>query len=79
MVSLFIFVFIRYFMFLCTDSFIDSFIAGKTTENLRKQCTVDLVTSEEKLMKLAAEASFKQFKIFNENMVAVERTNVESG
>ena len=36
------------------------------------------MTSEEKLMKLAAQASFKQFKIFNENMVAVERTNVES-
>ena len=59
-------------MFLCIDSFIDSFIAGKTMENL-----VDLVTSEEKLKKLAAQPSFKQFKIFHENMVAVELAKVE--
>ena len=55
-------------MFLCIDSFIDSLIAGKTMENLRNQRTVDLVTSEEKLKKLAAQAFFKKFKIFNENL-----------
>ena len=46
-------------------------------ENLRNRRTVDLVTSEEKLKKLAAQPSFKQFKIFNENRVAVEQAKVE--
>ena len=52
-------------------------IAGKTMENLRNRRTVDLVTSEEKLKKLAAQPSFKQFKIFHENLVAVERAKVK--
>ena len=38
---------------------------------------MDLVTSEEKLKKLAAQPSFKQFKISHENLVAVERAKVE--
>ena len=46
-------------------------------ENLRNRCTGDLVTSEEKLKKLAAQPSFKQFKIFHENLVAVERAKNE--
>ena len=44
---------------------------------LRNRRTVDLVTSEKKLKKLAAQPSFKQFKILNENLVAVERAKVE--
>ena len=35
------------------------------------------MTSEEKLKKLAAQPSFKQFKFFHENLVAVERAKVE--
>ena len=46
-------------------------------ENWRNRPTVDLETSEEKLKKLAAQNSFKQFKIFHVNLVAVERTKVE--
>ena len=46
-------------------------------ENFRNQRMVDLVTSEEKLKKLAAQPSFKQFKIFHENQVAVERAKIE--
>ena len=46
-------------------------------ENLWNRRTVDLVTSEEKLKKLAAQPSFKQFKIFHENLVAVWRAKVE--
>ena len=61
------------YLFLC----IDSFIAGKTMENLRNRCTVDLVTFEEKLKKLAAQPSFNQFKSFHENLVAVEWAKVE--
>ena len=38
---------------------------------------MDLVTSEEKLKKLAAQPSFKQFRIFHENLVAVEQEKVE--
>ena len=38
---------------------------------------MELVTSEEKLKKLAAHPLFKQFKIFHENLVAVEQTKVE--
>ena len=46
-------------------------------ENLRNQHTVDLVTSGVKLKKLAAQTSFKQFKIFHENLVAVEQVKVK--
>ena len=46
-------------------------------ENLRDRRTVDLATSEEKLKKLVAQPSLKQFKIFHENLVAVERAKVE--
>ena len=65
------------YLFLCIDSFIDSSIAGKTMEDLRNRCTVDLVTSEEKLKKLRAQPSFKKLKIFHENLVAMERAEVE--
>ena len=56
---------------------IDSFIAGKTMQNLSNRHTVDLVTSEEKLKTLTAQPSFKQLKIFHENLVTVERAKVE--
>ena len=46
-------------------------------DNLRNRRTVDFVTSEEKLKKLAAQPSFKKFKIFHENLVAAERINLE--
>ena len=52
-------------------------IAGKTIKNLKNQCTMDIVTLEEKLKKLAAQPSFKQFKIFNEDLVTVERAKIE--
>ena len=52
-------------------------MAGKTIENLRNRRTVELVTSEQKLKKLAVQFSFKQFKIFHENLVAGGQTNVE--
>ena len=46
-------------------------------ENLKNRCAVDLVTSEEKLKKATAQCSFKQFKIFHENLVVVKRAKVE--
>ena len=57
--------------------FIYSIISGKTMKNLRNRRTVELVTSEEKLKKLASQPSFKQFKIFHENLVAVEWAKVK--
>ena len=54
--------FICSFMFLCIDSFIDS---------------LNLVTSQEKLKKLGAQPSFKQFETFNENLVLVEPAKVK--
>ena len=57
--------------------FIYSIISGKTMKNLRNWRTVELVTSEEKLKKLASQPSFKQFKIFHENLAAVERAKVK--
>ena len=61
------------YLFLC----IDSFIAGKAMKNLTNKRTVDLVKSGEKLKKFAAQPSFKKFKIFHENLVAVEQAKVE--
>ena len=45
--------------------------------NLRNRRTVDFVTSEENLKKLAVQPSFKQFKIFHENLMASEQFKVE--
>ena len=64
-------------MFLCIYLFIYLFIAGKRMQNLRNRRPVDLVTSEEKLKKLIGQPSSKQFIIFNENLVTVERAKVE--
>ena len=75
--KIFIFMFIFSFMLVCIDSFIDSFIADETMENLRRKRWGDEEMLEEKLEKLTAQPSFKQFKIFNKSLVAVERAKVE--
>ena len=46
-------------------------------ENFKNRHTVDIVTSEEKLKELATQPTFKQFKIFQENLVVVERAKIE--
>ena len=46
-------------------------------ENFKNRHTVDIVTSEEKLKELATQPAFKQFKIFQENLVVVERAKIE--
>ena len=74
--KIFIFMFIFSFMLVCIDSFIDSFIADETMENLRRKRWGDEEMLEEKLEKLTAQLSFKQFKIFNKSLVAVERAKV---
>ena len=44
----------------------------KTMENLRNHVNVELVTSPERLRKVLAKPSLKSFKIFDENLAAVE-------
>ena len=46
-------------------------------ENFKNRHTVDIVMSEEKLKELATQPAFKQFKIFQENLVVVERAKIE--
>ena len=70
MFSLCFFVIVYWFIY-CRKSFylydcfflhIDLFIVGKTIENLRNKLMVDLVTSEEKLKKLASSRMTKTEK-----------------
>ena len=49
---------------------------GKTMENLRNRVNINLVTDENKLLKLISLPSFKRFKIMNEGLVAVERSKI---
>ena len=48
-------------------------VFGKTMENIRKRVDVRLVTSKEKLLKLASKSTYVSSKIFNENLVAVDK------
>jgi hypothetical protein len=49
-------------------------VFGKTMENLRKRVDIQLVHKENRLLKLAAKPGFKSFKIFNEDLAAIELT-----
>ena len=48
-------------------------VFGKTMEKIRKRVDVRLVTSKEKLLKLASKPTYMSSKIFNENLVAVHK------
>ena len=48
-------------------------VFGKTMENIRKRVDVRLVTSKEKLLKLASKPTYVSSKIFSENLVAVHK------
>ena len=48
-------------------------VFGKTMENIRKRVDVRLVTSKEKLLKLASKPTYVSSKIFNENLAAVHK------
>ena len=50
---------------------------GKTMENLRKRVKIDLVTTEERLVKIAACPSYQDFKAFDENLIAMKRTKTK--
>ena len=49
-------------------------VFGKTMENLWKRVDVRLVTNEKKLLKLTSKPAYVSSKIFNENLVAVHKT-----
>ena len=46
-------------------------------ENLRNRRKINLVTTKERLKKIAVKPSFKSFTIFHKDLVAVERTITE--
>ena len=46
-------------------------VFGKTMENKRKRCNIQLVTDPEKMLRLAARPTYVSHKIFHENLVAV--------
>ena len=46
-------------------------IFGKTMENKRKRCNIQLVTDPERMLRLAARPTYVSHKIFHENLVAV--------
>ena len=48
-------------------------VFGKTMENLRSRVDVRLVTSKQKLLKLASKPTFVSSKILNDNLVAVHK------
>ncbi|GBN10604.1 hypothetical protein AVEN_28749-1 [Araneus ventricosus] len=48
-------------------------VYGKTMENIRNRVDVQLVNDEKKAQKLVAAPTFKRFKIFDNELVGVER------
>ena len=48
-------------------------LMNNSVENIRKRVDVRLVTSKEKLLKLASKPTYVSSKIFNENLVAVHK------
>ena len=52
-------------------------VFGKTMENLRNRRNITLINNPRKLMQGTAQPTFKSFKVFHENLVAVERGKVD--
>ena len=48
-------------------------VFGKTMENIRKHVDVRLVTDQKKLSKLVSKPTFVNSKIFNEDLMAVQK------
>ena len=46
-------------------------VFGKTVENKRKRCNIQLITDSRKMERLAARPTYVSHKIFHENLVAV--------
>lgn len=52
-------------------------VFDKIMENLRNRSKINLVTSDLKLKKLTTKPSIKNFTIFHEKLIVVERNFVE--
>ena len=50
----------------------NNFVFRKTMENVRKHRDIKLVTTEEKINKLASEPNYHTTKQFSENLLAIE-------
>jgi len=64
----------KYFFKLMNNS-----VFGKTMENLRKRCNVELVTDEKRFLKLTSKPTFVSSKIFDENLVGVNTKKEKIG
>ncbi len=49
---------------------------GKQLQSVRKYQQVELITTEERLRRFTCKTNFKHFKIFNENLIAVNMERV---
>ena len=47
-------------------------VFGKTMENVRKHRDIQLVTTEEKRIKLVSEPIYRRTKYFSDNLLAIE-------
>jgi hypothetical protein len=52
-------------------------VFGKTMENLRKRVNIELVNTEKRLKKLTAKPNFQAFKIFHEDLAAIQMKKVK--
>ena len=52
--------------------FINNAVFGKTTENIRKQTVIDLVTTERKRNYLASEPNYHTTNSFTESVLVIE-------
>ena len=61
------------------DSFklMNNAVFGKTMENLRNRRNITFINNSRKLMQGTAQPTFKSFKVFHENLVAVKRSKVD--
>ena len=50
---------------------VNNAVFGKTMENKRKRCNIQLITDSRKMERLAARPTYVSHKIFHENLVAV--------
>ena len=50
----------------------NNYVFGKTTENVRKQRDIKLVTTDVERNKLVSEANYHTTKRFSENLLAIE-------
>lgn len=53
----------------------NSSVFGETIENMRKRVNVELVHTKKRLRKVCTKPNFQSFKIFNEDLVAVNLRN----